>query len=104
MAPMPYRIKIASPKLSLMDLPPQIFKKITDHIVYIGRANNHFTYHRVYRKSHKVWSTEVHLLARPGTLDKYVFEKRVEAIVQYFKSEHTQNLSLYSTLGMFAMH
>lgn len=96
-APIPYRIKAAAPRRSsLLDLPLEIFEKIIDHLVVIEKAKHLFKHRRVCRKLSETCDENARLLNRPGTFDKYVLARRVEAVVQHAKAEQSNNLSLYN--------
>ncbi|KAF3053509.1 hypothetical protein E8E11_010948 [Didymella keratinophila] len=78
-APIPYRVKAAAPRRSsLLDLPPEIFEQIIDHLVHIEKAKSLFRHRGVCR-----------------TFDKYVLARRVEAVVQHAKLEQSHDISVY---------
>ena len=99
-APIPYRVKAAAsapapPRSELLELPLEIFEQIIDHLVVIEKAKCLFRHRRVCRELSETGDRNVHLLTRPGTFDKYVLVRRVEAVVQHAKSEQTHNMSVY---------
>lgn len=96
-APIPYRIQAAAAPCSstLLNLPPEIFEEIIDHLVHIEKAKVLFRHRRVCRKLLEMCDEKRHPLTGKGTFDQYVLARRVEAVVQHAKAEQSQNTSLY---------
>lgn len=59
-APVPYRFKSNAPRrLSLLDMPPEIFEQIIDYVVAVEKAKDLFRHRRVCSELYKACDEEL---------------------------------------------